>query len=93
MTVPVSHETVDLRIRRRKTGSYGHRRDEHQQLRESRTYHAGTDNQAHNTPFSRIYVRFQSTARRDKDGLRNASDLAPAQTDSLVLYRFCGVLP
>lgn len=34
-----------------------HRGDQRRQQRDTRVYHAGTDNNAHNTPSTRIYVR------------------------------------
>lgn len=55
----MSHETFDLHIRRRKPRRNRHRRDQHRQQRSTRIYHAGTNNYAHNTPYSNICsIRF-----------------------------------
>lgn len=50
MTVPVPHETFDLRIRRGIPGRDSDRRDQHRQQRRTRVYHTGTNKNAHNTP-------------------------------------------
>src|SRR6478752_5790635 len=53
--------------RRGVPGRDGDRRDQHRQQRHARIYHAGTDNNAHNTPlFEYMFDTFSVAGRTDK---------------------------